>query len=118
MATIFVKHGDEFPFENTTETGIKSGDIVVMNDVVGVAITDILPSSKGTVHAAGVIEAVKTTGQAWAQGQKVYYNAADKKFTTSADSGGQTPTAYVWAGWAYIPALSAAASGQVKLKIS
>jgi predicted RecA/RadA family phage recombinase len=110
MATNFIKHGDEIPYANGTGTGIKSGDVVVIGDLVGVALGDILDGSTGTVQLCGVATLPKTTGQAWTQGAKLYWNGTDK-FTTTVGTN-------VWAGWAYSAAASGDTTGQVKLKIS
>ena len=122
MANNFIKHGDEFDYTNGGSAGIKSGDVVVIGDVVGVALTDILVGSTGTVQVAGVATLAKKTGEAWSQGQKVYYDnlggSPNNWFTTSADNGASPAVAFIFAGWAYNSALSAATSGNVKLKIS
>lgn len=114
------KHGDEFPFTNPSNSvGIASGDVCAIGDVVGIAVGDILPSSQGTVQVAGVFIVKKKTSQVWAQGVKVYWDPTNKEFTTAADDGGTpTPVAFVWAGWAYFAAISAATEGYVKLKVS
>lgn len=119
MATVFIKHGDEFDYANPSNaTGIKSNDVVAIGDVVGVALTDILPGSTGTIQVAGVANLPKKTAQAWAQGVKVYWDPVNKVFTTSADDGGAPAVAFVWSGWAYNGALSTDAYASVKLKIS
>lgn len=114
----FLKHGDEFPYTNGTNAGIKSGDVVKIGDVIGVALTDILAGSTGTVQVAGVFELPKTTSQAWTQGQRLYWNPTASKFTTAADDGGSPAVAFVHAGWAYFDAAGADTTGFVKLKIS
>jgi predicted RecA/RadA family phage recombinase len=122
MATVFIKHGEEFPYTNGTSNPIKSNDVVVMNDVVGVALSDILVGSTGTVQVAGVAQLKKKTGQAWSQGQKLYFDnlggTPNNWFTTSADNGASPAVAFVFAGWAYADAASGDTSGQVKLKVS
>jgi predicted RecA/RadA family phage recombinase len=110
MATNFIKQGDEFDYPNTTETGIASGQVVVIGDIVGVALTDILPGNTGTVLCAGVALVPKNTGEVWTQGQKIYYDPVNFWFTSVAGS-------LNFAGWAYVPALSADVLAEVKLKI-
>jgi predicted RecA/RadA family phage recombinase len=62
------------------------------------------------VELEGVYNAQpKATGEAWAVGQKVYYDAGNARFTTTAST-------HVWAGWAFEVAQSAATTGVVKLK--
>ncbi len=113
------KHGDEFPVTNPSSTvGIASGDVVAIGDVIGVAIGDILPLSKGTVQVSGVFILAKKTSQVWAQGAKVYWDPVNKVFTTAVDDGGSPATAFVHAGWAYYAALSADTTGYVKFKVS
>ncbi len=120
MATNIVKQGDEFDYVNAG-ANVKSGDVVVLGDVVGIALTDILTGSTGAVLVSGVAIVAKKTSQAWAQGQKVYYDStgspAHDYFTTAADDGGSPATAFVFAGWAYDGALSADATATVKFKI-
>jgi predicted RecA/RadA family phage recombinase len=118
MAMNFIKHGDEFDYVNNTAAAIKSGDVVSMGDVVGVALSDILIGSTGTVQVAGVATLPKKAGTAWNQGAKLYWDGTNLVFTTAADDGGAPAVAFVFAGWAYDAALSADAIGNVKLKIS
>ena len=115
------KHGDEFPYTNPSSTvGISSGDIVNMGAVVGIAIGDILPLSSGTVQVAGVFKDLpKKTGEAWAQGVELYWDATNSHFTTATNDGGTpTPVSFVFAGYAYYAAGSADTTGYVKFKIS
>ena len=122
MANNFIKHGDEFDYINGTGANISSGDVVVMDDVVGVALTDILIGNTGTVQVAGVATLAKKTGEAWGQGQKLYFDnlggTPNNWFTTSADNGATPADPFIFAGWAYNSALSADTAGNVKLKIS
>lgn len=113
----YVKHGDEMPYTNSG-SGITSGSVVKIGDIIGVAQTDILQNSTGTVVIAGVFELAKTTSQAWTQGQRLYWDPTASKFTTAADDGGSPATAFTHAGWAYADAASADITGLVKLKIS
>ena len=93
--------------------------IVALSDVIGIAMTDILPLSVGTVQVCGVFGVAKQTTQVWNQGDKLYWDGVNKVFTTASNDGATpTPNAFVWAGWAYFAALSADATGYVKLKIS
>jgi predicted RecA/RadA family phage recombinase len=70
-----------------------------------------LNESEANAENAYVIESLvknaeKTTGEAWAAGQKLYYDPATSKFTTTAG-------ALALAGRAAAPALSADTTGSV-----
>ena len=110
MATNFVTHGESIPYTNATGSNITSGSVVAVGDMIGIALSDILIGSTGTVQLAGVAIVAKTTGQAWTQGAKLYWDGTSA-FTTTVGSN-------VWAGWAYAAAASGDTTGQVKLKVS
>lgn len=73
---------------------IKSGDVVVMNDVAGVAMTDGKDGETIAVAVLGVFAVPKGAGVIQ-QGQKVYFSAADKNVVATAE--GNTFIGYAWA---------------------
>lgn len=108
----YLQAGESFEFQNvgTSATLIASGGVVVSNDFVGLSVTEIPVNSSGTIELEGVYSSQsKATGEAWAVGQKLYYDAGNSRFTTTAST-------HVWAGWAWEAAASAATTGTVKLK--
>ena len=107
-----VQEGNRLEYQNTgtSATLITSGSVVVSNDLIGLAVTDIAVNSSGTIALTDVYNSQpKATGEAWAVGQKLYYDQGNSRFTTTAST-------HVWAGWAWEAAASAATTGTVKLK--
>lgn len=98
--------------DHVAAAAITSGDIVVMGDSVGIALEDIANGATGAVQVSGVFSVPKVTGEAWAQGDKIGYDASasgfDKTFTTAA---GDVSTC----GVAAAAAASAAAVGYLLL---
>ena len=111
MATVFVKHGDEIPYPNTSGSTIAVNTPVLVGDVVGVALTDIPNNTTGTLQLAGVADLPKKTGEAWTIGAKVYWDDSAKNFTTTA-------TSNTCAAWAYQAQASGDTVGRLKLKVS
>ena len=72
---------------------IKSGDVVVKNDVAGVAMTDGKDGETIAVAVRGVFSVPKGAGVIQ-QGQKVYFNAGDKNVVATAE--GNTFIGYAW----------------------
>jgi predicted RecA/RadA family phage recombinase len=86
-------------------------DLVLLTNIVGVAIDAIAAAETGTVAVRGVFTVQKTTGEAWTQGQQLYYVAATGKLTTTAGSNKK-------AGTAEIAAASADTTGNVNLNLN
>jgi predicted RecA/RadA family phage recombinase len=79
----FVKKGEVIDYPNSTGSAIKSGDLVVIGNLAGVAQTDIADGSVGAVLLTGVFSIAKAAG-AVSIGAKLYYVTADKNLTTTA----------------------------------
>ncbi len=75
---------------------VKSGDLVVVGAVVGVAVTDGLPGETIALAVEGVYELPKGSG-ALAQGAKAYANVTDGVLTIVGTASGNTLAGYVWA---------------------
>ena len=90
MAANYVKQGLSLTFVNTG-TEIKSGDVVVVSNLIGVAEVDIpATTGSGTVAISGVFTVPKVTGSAWTQGAELLYDVSAAKFdvgTATADTG-------------------------------
>lgn len=90
-------------------SAIASGDVVVLVNRVGVALTDIAATTgKGTVQLEGVYEMAKDADESFAQGDVLYFDANDSTMTKTA--AGNTP-----AGVAHEIALTADVTCLVRL---
>ena len=87
---------------------VKSGDLVVVGSVFGVASTDAGVNADVECKIGGVFDLTKSAGQAWTQGQSVYWDAAAKAVTNGSGSN-------LKRGAAVLPAVSAAVVGRVRL---
>jgi predicted RecA/RadA family phage recombinase len=88
--------------------GVLSGDPVLLGSVFGVAAFDAVEGAEFEISTVGVYDLPKTTGQAWAFGDPLYWDAATKKLTkTTADN--------LRVGTASKIAASDAATGNVKI---
>jgi predicted RecA/RadA family phage recombinase len=108
MAQNYIQPGTTVPYVVPSATTIAAGDVVVMNDVLGVALTAGTTGDEITVQIEGVFTLDKTTGTAHNQGDVLYWNASTKKTT-------KTPTGNKPIGFDFLGALSGAATSQVKL---
>lgn len=110
MATTYVQPGNTLT--HTAAAAISSGDVVELNDVVGVALGDIANGSDGEVMVTGVFTLAKVAGTAFAQGDKLNWDASANNFTKATTSAAGDITA---AGVAAAAALSAATTCNVLL---
>lgn len=88
--------------------GVVSGFPVLIGSLVVVPTVTAAQTEKFSALVAGVVTVPKATGTAWTEGLKLYWDVADGQFNTS--SSGNT-----LAGVAAAAALSAAATGQIRL---
>lgn len=96
----YIQPGEIMKYSNAG-SAISAGDIVVIGERIGVAITDIAATSgEGSVQMEGVFSLPKATGTAWSQGDQLFYDAGAGKLTKVAT--GNKPAGY---------AFEAAASG-------
>ena len=108
MAHKYRQSGKKVDFTNTTGSAITDGDLVVLAEQAGIAIESIATSAIGTIQISGVFQVVKDAGEAWTQGQKVYYNSTDK-FKVAIALGDS------FVGYAAVASASASVIGQVRL---
>lgn len=82
----FVQTGDSIDY--TPVSPVEAGDVVVQNDLVGVAKLDIAAGALGALAVAGVFEFPKDTGSASAieAGKKVYWDE-DAEVATETSGG-------------------------------
>ncbi len=88
MATaIYIQEGDAIDYTPTVD--VSAGDVVVQNELVGVAKHDISANTPGALSVAGVFDFPKATGVGTAidAGLDVYWDAAASEATTSPGSG-------------------------------
>ncbi|HRR86583.1 MAG TPA: DUF2190 family protein [Phycisphaerae bacterium] len=85
MATTqFIHDGNSIDY--TPGANVSAGDVVVQNDLIGIAKRDIAANALGALAVTGVFDVPKATGAgtAIAAGAKVYWNAAAQQATTTA----------------------------------
>ena len=88
MATAkFIQTGDSIDY--TPSAAVTAGDVVVQEDLVGVAKLDIAANVLGALAVAGVFDFPKTAGvgEAIAAGAKVYWDVADAVAKTDDETG-------------------------------
>lgn len=112
MATNYVQEGRLIDY--TPSAAVKSGQVVVIGSVVGVAVADIAASAAGAVCIEGVFEIPKATGAITA-GAVVYWDADGDPIGGTADSGAATATSTDNTKMGY--AIAAAASGDATVKV-
>jgi len=69
---------------NATSTAIASGDVVVLGNEIGIAVSDIAVGATGVVERCGVHELAATSADAWADGAQLYWDAATEMLTDTA----------------------------------
>lgn len=82
----FVHDGDTIDY--TPDADVSAGDVVVQEDLIGVAKRDIKANTLGALAVTGVFDLPKETGSsaAIAAGAKVYWDDAKQVATTTASS--------------------------------
>lgn len=103
----YKEKGDVLDYTNATGTDIASGDVVIVGNLVGVAVTDIADTEAGAVNLTGAYELTKDAPLAIAQGDELFWNVAGSKVTKTATD---KPL-----GTAFVAALSADTTVVVKL---
>ncbi|HOD84959.1 MAG: hypothetical protein BWX88_05191 [Planctomycetes bacterium ADurb.Bin126] len=103
--------------DHTPSAAVAAGDVVVQNDLAGVARTPIAANALGSLAVTGVFDVAKATGAGTAieAGKKVYWDAANGVATTSADDGGEPATAYPYLGKTVKAATDADTTVRVRL---
>jgi len=88
MATAqFIHDGSSIDY--TPGADVSAGDVVVQNDLVGIAKLDIASGVLGALAVTGVFDVPKTAGvgEAIAAGAKVYWDVADGVAKTDSEAG-------------------------------
>jgi predicted RecA/RadA family phage recombinase len=109
--TKYVQPGERMEYANAG-SAISSGDVVVIGDRIGIALTDIAATSgTGTVELCGVYELAAISTGAFVQGEALYWDASAGKLTN-------VGTANTPAGTAFEAKASSAALARVRLQPS
>lgn len=87
MATNYVQPGDTLPFVAPVG-GVVSGGFYVHGALVVCAMVTAAAAAEYSGKICGVFEVTKVGSQAWTQGEAVYWDAGNTRFTTTA--GGNT----------------------------
>jgi len=93
MSTVkasYLQRGETLDYiNNSADTVMEAGTVVVLGTRIGVIGTDIPPGQAGSVHMSGVFEIAKTSANAIEMGTTVYF---DGNGITEA-GGASSPTA-------------------------
>jgi predicted RecA/RadA family phage recombinase len=93
----YKESGEVLDYTNATGDTIPSGAVVIVGNLVGIAVTDILDGESGAVNLCGAYELTKDTPLAIAQGDEVFWSVADSEVTKTATDK-PLGTAFVAAG--------------------
>lgn len=107
MAGNYVMSGDVLDYTNTTGADIASGAPVLVGTRLGIALVNIANGANGSVRMRGVFIVAKLGTDTPAQGALLYWDAANKRLTTTAS--GNTQAGY---------AAKAAGAGTTTVEIS
>jgi predicted RecA/RadA family phage recombinase len=107
MAKNYVSEGDVLDYTSGA-TAIASGSVVAMGKRIGIALSDIPPNSTGSVAVTGVWTVAKLPADDVAQGELLYWDAANVRLT-------ETAGALAVAGYAAAAAGAGATSVRIKI---
>jgi predicted RecA/RadA family phage recombinase len=71
----------------TAPYAVDSGEGAKVGAIFGVATADILISVEGEFHTTGVFDLAKTSAQAWAVGDRIYWDDSNKRCDTDSTVG-------------------------------
>jgi len=88
MATAQFIH-DGNAIDHTPVAAVAAGDVVVQNDLIGIAKLDIAAGALGALSVTGVFDLPKTAGvgEAIGAGEKVYWDVAQSVAKTDDEAG-------------------------------
>ncbi len=115
MNAVFRQRGDAIDYIPVSD--VNAGDVVVQNDLAGIAKLDIKAGERGALALTGVYTIPKATGAGTAidAGVKLHWNASGAVVTPDADDGGTPPTAYPYLGKSILAAGDDDETVQVRL---
>lgn len=79
MATNYVNDGQVITYSNSG-SAISSGDVVIINNIVGVALVDIANGASGSVAIEGVFTVPAVSAAVISQGEAVIWDATAEAF--------------------------------------
>ena len=79
-------YSDECAIDYTPAAAVTGGDVVVLNGIVGVAVTDIAANELGSLAVEGLFKLPKTTA-AWVRGLPVHWNPTGDPDSGTAGTG-------------------------------
>ena len=85
MAATYISEGDTT--EYTPGADVTAGDVIVQNELVGIAKQDIKANELGSLAHVGIAEFPKVSGTAISMGVPVYWLASPGVATPSSGSG-------------------------------
>lgn len=113
MSTNYVQDGAVI--DHTAGSTITSGDVVVIGNIIGVALEDIVSGEVGPVQIEGVFDLPKVDAAVIAAGEALVYDVSASKF----DDGSATPaTGDVSNCCVAMEALGATTSENIKVKLN
>lgn len=72
----------------TPASAVTAGDVIVQDEMVGIATSDIAADEKGALAVEGIFDVQKTAAaEAMSAGELVYWDEADESATLLPDSG-------------------------------
>ncbi len=109
MATNITRDGKTITYDNAG-SAISSGDVVVIGNSIGIAITDIAATTgTGAVQIEGVATVAAENDAAFSQGDELFWDTSAKEATKTANAN------TVSAGMCFAAKASSATTVQVKL---
>ncbi len=78
----YVKEGNAIDY--TPGSAVTAGDVIVQEDLVGVAKLDIAANEQGSLHVTGVFDFEKDVGTAMTAGKLAYWDNTAKEATETA----------------------------------
>ncbi|MBP2654244.1 MAG: hypothetical protein H6Q73_1813 [Firmicutes bacterium] len=82
----YYQEGNIIDYTNTGSSALSAGDPVPMTDAFGVAVYGIDAGDTGPVVVSGVFIVTVDSTVSYAAGDKLYWDATNKLFTTSTTS--------------------------------
>ena len=90
----FVQKGESLNYRNKGSELIRYGEVVVLEERIGVAGIDIPAGSLGTVGVSGVYEMPAETGTAFQMGQTLWWDTENKRLTATKAADGAILAGY------------------------
>lgn len=102
----YVQEGDTLTL--TAPYARSAGEAAKIGAIIGIACNDVANATEGEFAVTGVYDVAKVSAQAWAVGDKIYWDDTAKNFTT-------VTTSNTLAGVATAAAVNPSATGRLRL---